>query len=121
LCHIGHKNVLREASKFGDLLVVGVINDEDCFKAYHERPIMSQSERCAELMALPFVHKVIRDSPINGITKEFLLEHNIDVCIQPWEYDIENKVFAAEVAKGNAIDFYKGKYSLYCTLLKITM
>lgn len=111
LCHIGHKNVLREASKFGDLLVVGVVSDENCFRMYNERPIMTMNERCAELMALPYVHKVIRNCPASGITKEFLLEHNIHVCIQPWAYDINNGEFAQQVKAGKCVDVYKGTFT----------
>lgn len=100
--------MLREVSKYGDLLVVGVKSDEDCLSLNGERPIMTTAERCAEIEALPYVHKVIRGSPCTGITKEFIWEHNINVFVQPWEYDMDNKSFALLVKQGRAVDYYKG-------------
>ncbi len=58
---------------------------------------MTTKERCAEVESLPYVYKAIPGSPCFGLTKEFLLENNITICIQPWEYDIENPEFAAKV------------------------
>ena len=100
--------MLLEAAKYGDLLVVGVFSDEDTERILHRRPVLTAAERCAELESLPFVYKVIRGSPSNGISKEFLLEHNIDVCVVPWKKDISNKEFASEIKSGAAIDLYKG-------------
>ncbi len=108
MCLSGDKRMLLEAAKYGDLLIVGVFSDEDAERVLHRRPVLTAAERCAEVETLPFVHKVIRGSPSNGISKEFLLEHNIDVCVVPWNKDISNKEFAAKIKSGEAVDLYKG-------------
>lgn len=107
--------MLREVSKYGDLLVVGVKSDEDCLALYGERPIMTTAERCAELEALPCVYKVVRGSPCTGISEEFIWEHNINVCVQPWEYDMDNKSFSSLAKQGSVIDNYKGRTCLLTT------
>merc|ERR1719163_1446819 len=70
LCHIGHKNVFRNALKLGNRLFVGVCGDEDC-KNYKRPPIMSHAERAAEVRNCKCVTKVIENAPCFGLTEEF--------------------------------------------------
>merc|ERR1719247_1940190 len=62
LCHIGHKNVFKNALKFGNRLFVGVCNDEEC-SVYKRPPIMNHEERCREVEACKHVTKVIPNAP----------------------------------------------------------
>jgi len=85
LCHIGHKLLFQHALQYGNRLFVGVVGDEDANK-YKRPPIMTSSERCAEVEACKAVTKVIPNAPCFGITLEFLEEHQIHVVAYGQEY-----------------------------------
>lgn len=59
IIHIGHIRYLREASKLGDRLVIG-LNSDDSVKRLkgHGRPIISEEDRAELLRALEFVDDV---------------------------------------------------------------
>ena len=86
LCHLGHKNHIMRALKYGNRLLVGVMADEDVRK-YKRYPIMSLEERCAEVDALRCVYKVIPGAPCFGLTKEFIDEWKIHVVLASEEYN----------------------------------
>lgn len=85
LCHVGHKTLFRNALRFGNRLLVGVVGDEDASK-YKRPPIMTAAERCAEVEACKSVTAVIPNSPCFGLTPEFLDEHQIHVVAFGEEY-----------------------------------
>lgn len=85
LCHVGHKMLFQKALGFGNRLFVGVVGDEDA-NNYKRPPIMTASERCAEVEACKAVTKVIPNAPCFGITREFLDEHQIHVVAYGEEY-----------------------------------
>ena len=86
LCHLGHKNHIMRALKYGNRLLVGVMSDEDVRK-YKRDPIMTLEERCAEVEALRCVYKVIPGAPCFGMTKEFIDQWQIHVVLASPEYD----------------------------------
>lgn len=86
LCHLGHKNHIARALRYGNRLFVGVMSDADVCK-YKREPVMTLEERCAEVESLRVVYKVIPGAPCFGLTKEFLLEHKIHVVLASPEYD----------------------------------
>jgi len=85
LCHIGHKNVFRNALAHGNRLFVGVMSDEDC-AVYKRKPIMTHEERCAEVEACKSVTKVIPRAPCFGLTQDFIEEHQIHIVAFGEEY-----------------------------------
>jgi cytidyltransferase-like protein len=85
LCHIGHKLLFQKALQHGNRLYVGVVGDEDA-QNYKRPPIMSHSERCAEVEACKAVTTVIPNSPCFGLTREFLDEHQIHIVAYGEEY-----------------------------------
>jgi cytidyltransferase-like protein len=85
LCHIGHKRAFQNALTLGNRLLVGVVGDEDA-SAYKRPPIMTSTERCAEVEACKAVTKVIPNAPCFGLTQEFLDEHQIHVVAFGQEY-----------------------------------
>jgi len=60
--HVGHLNILTNASAMGDTLVVAVQDDAAVLAAKGQAPILTASERMAQLRALPFVDAVIEYS-----------------------------------------------------------
>jgi len=85
LCHIGHKNLFREALKLGNRLFVGVVGDADA-NSYKRPPVMSASERENEVGNCKCVTKVIPNAPCFGLTKEFIEQHRIHKVAFGQEY-----------------------------------
>ena len=85
LCHIGHKTLFRNALRYGNRLLVGVVGDKDA-SSYKRPPIMTHAERCAEVEACKSVTGVIPNAPCFGLTPEFLEEHQIHVVAYGEEY-----------------------------------
>ncbi|CAL1154113.1 unnamed protein product [Cladocopium goreaui] len=85
MCHIGHQNLFRNASKLGTHVFVGVVGDEDA-NNYKRPPIMTAAEREAQVLGCKHVDKVISNALCFGMTEEFLKEHDIHVCAVGQEY-----------------------------------
>ncbi len=59
MIHVGHGRYLKEAKKYGDLLVVGIDSDEKIkFRKGPERPVVPQEERVEMLTHLRYVDLV---------------------------------------------------------------
>ena len=85
LCHIGHQNLFRNASKLGTHVFVGVVGDKDA-NNYKRPPIMTAAEREAQVLGCKHVDKVISEALCFGMTEEFLKEHDIHICAVGQEY-----------------------------------
>jgi ethanolamine-phosphate cytidylyltransferase len=79
LFHAGHVSPLREARRYGDWLVVGVLSD-DTAASYKRRPIMTLAERIAVIESCRYVDEVIEDAPFR-VTEAFLDEHAITTVV----------------------------------------
>ena len=79
LFHSGHIEFLKKAHKFGDEVVVGLFNDEDCV-GYKRLPVMTLEERANVVGACCLVDEVIKGVPVVA-QKEFLEKHNIDLVV----------------------------------------
>ncbi|KAK9097571.1 hypothetical protein Sjap_023068 [Stephania japonica] len=83
LMHYGHANALRQAKALGDVLVVGVVSDEEII-ANKGPPVLSMEERLVLVKGLKWVDEVIANAPYE-ITEQFMdtlfNEHNIDYII----------------------------------------
>ncbi|KAG0461693.1 hypothetical protein HPP92_021990 [Vanilla planifolia] len=83
LMHYGHANALRQAKTLGDVLVVGVISDEEII-ANKGPPVLSMEERLILVRGLKWVDEVITNAPY-AITEEFMNtlfnKYNIDYII----------------------------------------
>ena len=85
MCHIGHQNLFRNASKLGTHVFVGVVGDKDA-NSYKRPPIMTAAEREAQVLGCKDVDRVIPNALCFGMTEEFLKEHDIHVCAVGQEY-----------------------------------
>ena len=85
IIHPGHIYLLREASKHGDILIVGLNSDSSVKRLKGAgRPVMSQSSRAQVLSALEMVDFVVifgEDTPIRLIE-----ELKPDVLVKGSEY-----------------------------------
>lgn len=73
LFHIGHARYLKQASKYGDTLIIGVNSDSSVKRLKGKtRPILPQEERMELLSNLEFVSYVVKfeeDTPYNIINR----------------------------------------------------
>lgn len=59
LFHIGHARLLERASKLGDILIVGVIDDEHVYEYKNKHPVFTLKERMEIISSIKYVHQVI--------------------------------------------------------------
>eukprot|EP00403_Amphidinium_massartii_P015912 CAMPEP_0178426284 /NCGR_PEP_ID=MMETSP0689_2-20121128/29157_1 /TAXON_ID=160604 /ORGANISM="Amphidinium massartii, Strain CS-259" /LENGTH=462 /DNA_ID=CAMNT_0020047969 /DNA_START=8 /DNA_END=1393 /DNA_ORIENTATION=+ len=85
LCHMGHKNLFRNAAKLGHRLFVGVCSDKDCSN-YKRPPVMNQDERAAEILHCKSVYKVIENAPCFGLKEDYIRKNRIHVVAFGEEY-----------------------------------
>ncbi len=57
--HIGHLNIIKEAKKRCDYLIVGVSTDDLCFASKKKYPIIPFNDRCSIVEALKYVDRVV--------------------------------------------------------------
>ena len=79
LFHVGHLNLFKNAKKYGDILVVGIISDEDAI-SYKRTPIITHKNRISMLEHCSLVDEIVENPPLI-LTKEFLLDNRIDIVI----------------------------------------
>lgn len=95
--HKGHLELLKFAKKQGNKLIVGINSDSSVKRLKgKDRPVNNQKERMSQLIALPWVDKVVifnEDNPLNKI-KEF----NPDFIVKGGDYNVDT-VVGNEVAK----------------------
>ncbi|KAK8962203.1 hypothetical protein KSP40_PGU015222 [Platanthera guangdongensis] len=92
LMHYGHANALRQAKALGDVLVVGVVSDEEIV-ANKGPPVLSMEERLILVSGLKWVDEVITNAPyeiteqfMNTLFNEYQIDyiiHGDDPCLLP--------------------------------------
>ena len=87
LFHYGHVNFLRQASEFGDHLVVGIHSDETVM-SYKRRPIMTMEERIQSVAGCRYVDEVLADAPLS-IPRKWIEQHNIDLILHGDDFSPE--------------------------------
>lgn len=58
LLHVGHLNVIRRASLFGEYLIVGVCSDEAVKKTKGRYPAVNQQDRATLLSGIKYIEEV---------------------------------------------------------------
>jgi len=105
ILHTGHVFLLQKAKSFGDVLIVGLNNDESVRRLKGEkRPLVSEKERALVLSALDCVDYVVlssEDTPLRLIN-----EIKPDVLVKGGDYKLHEVVGHKEVGA------YGGKVEL---------
>jgi len=87
LMHFGHANALRQARELGDVLVVGVHNDEEIAK--HKGPtVMNEKERYAMARACKWADEVIEGAPYL-VNLDILDKYNCDFCVHGEDISVD--------------------------------
>ena len=76
LLHSGHVKLLKKLKEENDILIVGVISDENV-ESYKRKPIIDLHNRCFMLNELKCVDIVVPDCLFGGITREFIDKYKI--------------------------------------------
>ena len=79
LLHYGHINILKEAKKLGDYLIVGLSSDE-FNKIKGKKSIMNFEERKEILENIKYVDKVIKESSWEQKIED-VIKYDIDVFV----------------------------------------
>ena len=108
LIHSGHINFFKKCKSLGDILIVGVISDENV-KSYKRKPIINLDNRCYMLEHITLIDKVIKNCPFNNLSKQFITDNNIDFVV----YASKNGLKEWENHYNNAIDMNIMKYVKY--------
>lgn len=95
--HVGHLRYLKESSKYGDMLIVGVNSDNSVKRLKGEkRPIVPENERMELLSSLSFVSYVVlfdEDTPY-----EIIKKIKPDIITKGGDYK-EEDVVGADIVK----------------------
>ncbi len=65
LFHVGHLNILKNAKKHCDVLVVGVTTDELAYKLKNKIPIIPFKDRLELINSIKFIDKVIPEKNVD--------------------------------------------------------
>tara|TARA_B100001094_G_scaffold324208_1_gene376437 strand:- start:9604 stop:9990 length:387 start_codon:yes stop_codon:yes gene_type:complete len=79
LFHVGHLDAIKQCSALGDVVVIGVISDEDA-TSYKRKPIIDQIQRCEIVESCKYVNELIFPAPLY-VSREFINDHNIDLVV----------------------------------------
>ncbi len=108
ILHVGHIEVLKQAKKLGDVLVVGLNSDESVKRLKgDERPINCETDRCKMLLALrdvDYVQIFQEDTPYELIRKV-----QPDILVKGGDYKIEEIVGHTIVKETIVIPYVDGK------------
>lgn len=100
IIHAGHVTYLEKASKYGDILVVGLNSDDSVRRLKGEsRPINNEQDRATVLLALKSIDYVTifdEDTPL-----ELIHKLTPDVLVKGGDYTIDSIVGADYVKKNN--------------------
>lgn len=59
--HIGHLNILRQAKRYCDYLIAGVVSDEMCELTKGKRPVIPLAERMEIVSHISYVDEVVAE------------------------------------------------------------
>lgn len=78
ILHHGHINLLKKASKFGDV-IVALTKDSEIKKKKGFFPILNYKNRSTILKSIKYVHEVVPSSW--NIDDKFIKKHNISILV----------------------------------------
>jgi cytidyltransferase-like protein len=109
MLHFGHVNLFKNCKKLGDYLIIGVCSDE-LVATYKRKPILNLEERSKMIESIKCVDQIIKAPPC-PITKQFILEHNIDIVVHANDMSQEtlNNWYKAPIEMGRfqTVDYTK--------------
>ena len=99
LLHSGHVKILKKLKEENDILIVGVISDENV-EMYMIKPIIHLQNRCFILNEMECVDIVVPDCPFGGITREFIDKYKITKVVYAGEKDTWKEHYGVAIEMG---------------------
>lgn len=96
LLHVGHIRYLREAKRFGDILIIGMNSDKSVSRIKPGRPIIPEDQRAEVLSSLYMVDYIVifdEETPY-----ELIREIQPDVLVKGADWEKE-EIVGADIAK----------------------
>ncbi len=84
LFHVGHLNMLRNATQFCDYLIAGVVTDEMSQRTKGVRPVVPVDERLAIVGAIRFVDEVVIDRHVDKFETWRELRYDVIIKGDDW-------------------------------------
>lgn len=78
--HLGHLNILEQASSYGQQLVVGVSTDKLTFDKKRRLPVYTQEERRRIVAAINVVDEVFYEESLE-LKGDYIQQHHADVLV----------------------------------------
>lgn len=75
--HVGHLNILEQAKKQCDYLLVGVTTDELCYQRKKKMPIINQEDRIRIIRAIKYVDAAIFQENMDKL--EIVKKYGVDI------------------------------------------
>lgn len=123
LLHVGHINCIKDASKQGDYLIVGVHDDRDVFVEKGKMPIIPLEQRMLIINEIKGVNEVISYRTTNII--KVLQKFKINVLAVNEEYgkktykNYKEQLKVIEFCKKNKIRIHKTKHTKHISSTQI--
>ncbi|MDT2565984.1 adenylyltransferase/cytidyltransferase family protein [Enterococcus avium] len=83
--HIGHLNLLINAKKYCDYLIVGVNSDKLVYSYKEKVPVISEEDRCTIIKNIKVVDKVVLAESLDKISSVKDLNYNAIFIGSDWE------------------------------------
>jgi len=80
LFHIGHLNIINEAQRYGNKLIVGVSSDELNYKKKGHYPTINQDDRMKIISCIRGVHDVFLEESLEEKIS-YCKKYNASICI----------------------------------------
>lgn len=107
LFHIGHLNIIKQAKKECDYLIVGVTTDELCLKLKNRKPIIPLKERIEIIKSIRGVDQVVEQREIDELADYDRLHFNIIFKGSDWQNTNKWKILEKNFAqKGVKVKFF---------------
>lgn len=117
LLHIGHINLLHNAKKLGDKLIVGVSSDKLNYTKKFEYPTYNQHDRLNIIKAIRVVDNVFFEDSLEK-KRQYILENNADILVMGDDWkgkfdDLNDIVNVIYIPRTPNISSSNTKYRIY--------
>ena len=115
LFHIGHLNILEQAKKHCDYLIVGVTTDEEAYRLKNVKPFIPFEERYRIVKSIKYVDEVVPEKHSDKLLAWSRLGFNVIFKGSDWQgTELWNRYglfFSNQGVKVHFIDYTKGTSS----------
>lgn len=102
LFHFGHLELLRRCKDIGNILIVGVIRDEEVQRYKKKLPVIPFEQRMALIKNIKFVDRVIPQDKRDG-TKNLKMLEKVDFLVRGDDAILKDEVMTIELLGGKFI------------------